>query len=101
MQWKLPKSYERIFCKDGFNMSVQANRTAYSSPREDDAKEYTHVEVGFPSKPEPLLMEWVETDGDPTDNVYCWVPVGVIRAVLEKHGGMVGGELPPGILPFE
>ena len=42
-------------------------------------------------------MEWVESPNRPTDTVYGWVPSEVVRAVIEKHGGMVAGELPPGV----
>jgi len=89
--------FERCVCADGFSMSVQAHDGAYCHPRVDGASRYESVEVGFPSEEEPLLMEWAETPDEPTDTVYGWVPVAIIRQVIEKHGGMVGGEVPPGV----
>jgi hypothetical protein len=88
--------YERAVCADGFSMSVQANAYAYASPRENDVPAYEAVEVGFPSHAEPLLLEYMEPfHDDPTNNVYPYVPASVVRAVVEKHGGLVEGELPP------
>lgn len=93
------KMYKRIVCADGFDMSVQANETSYCSPRINGADKYEEVEVGFPSMEEPLLMDYCEEPSNPTGTVYAWVPAQVITNVIAKHGGIVSGELPPGI-PF-
>ena len=89
---------KKIVCKDGFEMSVQASRTHYCSPRMDNAEKYTDVEVGFPSDLEPLLMEWAEDPDYPTGTVYGYVPAPVVLLVCVKHGGIVSGELPPGVV---
>ena len=89
--------YERVCCADGFEMSVQANVSAYCSPRENSGK-YELVEVGFPSVVEPMLMPYVEDRGKPTETVYGYVPVEVVTNVLAKHGGIVSGEVPPGVI---
>ena len=102
---------DRIVCKDGFSMSVQASEYHYSSPRITDAPDYETVEVGFPSEEEILLNEYVEGFcpgflGDTpfnddihdtyTSSVYPYVPAHVVFEVIDKHGGMVsGGPLPP------
>ena len=92
------KRYKRIECADGFSMSVQASRGNYSDPRADDAEKYTAVEVGFPNKEETLLNPYMDGDHfDPTETVYGWVPSHVIVLICAKHGGIVSGELPPGI----
>jgi len=78
-------------------MSVQANHGAYCSPRIDDAPRYTAVEIGYPSQPEPLLLAWAENKDRPTNTVYGYVPVARVSMVCAKHGGIVSGELPPGI----
>ena len=83
-----------VECADGFRMSVQASEYHYCSPRTNDAV-YHCVEVGFPSECEWELMPWAEDPDTPSDTIYPFVPVTVIRAVIEKHGGMVKGELPP------
>ena len=91
----MKKMNQAIKCADGFTMSVQASETNYSSPR-DNTGPYTEAEVGFPSKPESLLMGYAEDREQPTDTVYGWVPRQVIINVIAKHGGMISGELPEG-----
>ena len=84
----------RIYCNDGFNISVQGSSTAYALPREDDGP-YTHVECGFPSEnPGYELMEFAENSGDPTGTVYGYVPVDVVMRVLFLHGGIAKGKMP-------
>lgn len=80
----------RIVCNDGFSMSVQANQFAYCTPRDDEGP-WTEVEVGFPSKIEPLIWEWAEEPGLWTETVYPWVPIEVVAAVVEVHGGLSFG----------
>lgn len=88
------KFYEPIVCEDGFKMSVQAGEGLYSAPR-CEATGYTKVEIGFPNKEEPLLAAYAEDPECPTKTVYPYVPVKLVLEVIEKHGGMVSGELPP------
>ena len=84
-----------VVCKDGFAMSVQASEHHHCHPRESGiSMNYASVEVGFPSKKEELLMDWAEDVDEPTGTVYGYVPSSIIIDVIEKHGGMVGGELP-------
>ena len=77
-----------VVCRDGFMMSVQASEGHYCFPR-DNAGPWVSVEVGFPSRIEPLLWEWAEEKGDWTDTVYPRVPVEVVAAVVELHGGFL------------
>ena len=93
------KLYERVVCADGFSMSVQAHDGAYCTPRVDAAERYSAVEVGYPSQREELLMQWCEDAETPTETVYGWVPSQTVALVCAAHGGVVSGELPPGI-PF-
>ena len=92
---------EKIICKDGFTMSVQANESAYCEPRIDDADRYDAVEIGYPNRPESLLMHWAENPKDPTNTVYGWVPSGMVSLVCVKHGGVISGELPAGVARIE
>ena len=75
-------------------MSVQASLTSYSSPREDIGP-YIAVEIGFPSAPDPLIIGYAEDVDRPTETVYGWVPIGVVQALIIKHGGIESGSLPP------
>jgi hypothetical protein len=91
------RNYKRIFCADGFSMSVQASEGSYCHPRTDDAERYSAVEVGYPSEEEPLIIQFAENEETPTETVYGWVPSEVVSLVIAKHGGMVEGEVPPGV----
>ena len=91
---------KKVVCADGFTMSVQANHGAYCEPRLSKHKKYNLVEVGYPSEEEPLIMPWAERPDRPTDTVYGYVPVEVVTTVIVKHGGMVEGEVPPGVIPI-
>lgn len=95
-----PKLNRHIVCADGFCMSVQANENAYCEPRLNKHSQYRLVEVGFPSHQENLLMPWAENKSEPTETVYGYVPVAVVTNVIVKHGGMVEGEVPPGVVPI-
>jgi len=86
-----PKPSPRIYCWDGFSMSVQAREYVYCRPRNDEGP-WTAFEVGYPSEGEPLLMEYAEDADRPTDTVYGYVPIEVIERVIEKHGGACPAE---------
>tara|TARA_R110000824_G_scaffold150915_2_gene321726 strand:+ start:387 stop:752 length:366 start_codon:yes stop_codon:yes gene_type:complete len=90
----------QVVCADGFKMSVQAFSGGYCTPRINGAEKYTSVEVGYPSEPEELLMDWAEEPDKPTQTVYGYVPVQVVTNVLAKHGGIVDGEIPKGVAPI-
>jgi len=77
----------RVVCTDGFSMSVQVSRLNYCSPRIDDAEYYSEVEIGFPSETENIILEFAESPDNPTKTVYGYVPVGLVDAIIEKHGG--------------
>ena len=78
---------KRILCKDGFNISVQANRGSYCEPREDGAWPYSEVELGYPSELDPLIREYAE-DVDTTDTVFAYVPISVVNELVNRHGGI-------------
>ena len=106
----------KIFCADGFTVSVIAGGGTYCHPRpvlcyhfadhdmvrepdgyyetapHDFAGPYDKVEVGFPSEiPEPW-EEWsqfAEESEDPTGTIYSYVPVDLVRELVASHGGEV------------
>ena len=90
-----------VECADGFKMSVQAHEGAYCTPRATNAHTYTLVEVGFPNRRETLLIKYAEDPDALTETVYGWVPVQLVTDIIAKHGGMVSGEVPPGVIPLE
>ena len=82
------KTRQRIECNDGFSMSVQGGKYTYSTPREFGV-EFTHMEIGYPSEREELILAYAESNDEPTDTVYPYVPVEVIIKVIKKHKGMM------------
>ena len=95
------KRYKTVHCKDGFSMSVQASGGAYCNPRTNTAEVYTEVEVGYPNRIEPLLQQYCEDPTRPCDTVYGYVPTTLVSLVITKHGGMVEGEVPSGVLLYD
>lgn len=89
------KHYKRVECADGFSLSVQVGDGIYSEPRLNGCEAYSEVEIGFPTEREDLIIGWAEDRDRPTQTVYGYVPSQILLAVISKHGGMVGGELPP------
>ena len=86
---------ETVVCKDGFKMSVQASKNHYCSPKINGKHEtYSSVEIGFPSEIEELLIDYADDSSNLTDTVYAYVPAQLMLSVIEKHGGMISGELP-------
>jgi hypothetical protein len=82
----------RVKCADGFTVSVQAGRGMYSLPAAD-ADSYTHVELGNPSMVDYEIMTYSESaTWGGQGGVYAGVPVEVVDAVLDKHGGIAGEE---------
>lgn len=106
----------KVYCKDGFSVSVIAGGGAYCSPRpaycfcalkgmedypphepnelepapHDYPGPYIEVEVGFPSeRPEPwdVWGECAEDPDRPTETVYPYVPIYMIKELIELHGG--------------
>jgi len=77
-----------IQCADGLELSVQASSTHYCSPR-DSVGPWEEVEIGFPSERVEEFMEYAENPNEPTDTVYGYVPVAVVEAVINNHGGIV------------
>ena len=78
----------RIFCKDGFNVSVQASEFAYCHPR-DSLGPWSEVELGYPSKRIKELMPYCEDPENPKNTVYGYVPLALVAKVLDDHGGIV------------
>ena len=77
-----------IICQDGFQISIQASKCHYCTPRSDHADKYETVELGFPSKKEESIMEYAEDPEDPTGTVYGHVPIYIVDELLKKHGGI-------------
>jgi len=81
------KNRYRIKCVDGFSLSVQASRTHYCRPREDEGP-YSAVEVGYTSERVESFIPFAEDADNPLDTIYGWVPIELVEEAIESHGGM-------------
>lgn len=77
----------RLYCNDGYSISVQASSFHYCRPQLDGVQNYESVELGFPSKEDELINDYAEGD-DYTKTVYGYVPIEVVERLIEKHGGI-------------
>ena len=93
---------KNVICEDGFEMSVQASSFHYSTPKLDGFNTiYSTVEIGFPSESEELIAIYAENKSDLLNTVYPYVPALMVVAVINKHGGMISGELPELSVPSQ
>ena len=73
-----------ILLADGTIISVQASSTHYCSPRSDAAFAYGMVEIEVVKPNDP---EYRHNEG--------WVNAERLLSMIIKHGGAIGGQLPP------
>tara|TARA_R100000656_G_C3900671_1_gene118707 strand:+ start:276 stop:590 length:315 start_codon:yes stop_codon:yes gene_type:complete len=85
----------KIICADGYEISLQASKGHYCTPKRDDADVYDSLELlayGY----DELLCQYVDfNDNDGRDRIGSYVPVEIVLKVLLKHGGAIQGEIPP------
>lgn len=80
----------RIFCKDGFSISVQIGHSTYCSSENGYRKlgvDWEYAEWGFPSEHVELLEEDAEDPEDMTDSI-GHSSVKLLQEVLDSHGGI-------------
>lgn len=80
----------KITCVDGFTLSVQCGSFHYCIPREDHSSYYEAVEVGFPSATPNIFHSYAENYDNPTETVYGYVPINLVAAEINSHGGIEG-----------
>ncbi len=92
------KRYNRVRCKSGYSISIQAGADKYSCPRSnEEGTVYSEVELGFPSRSDFIINKYAENENALTDTVYGYVPCSVVYLLLTKHGGVLEGEVPLGV----
>ena len=83
---------ERITCKDGVTLSVQASQYHYCHPRGDRGP-WTHVEVGFIRDGNDLPVaapdSWVDyaEDGHVFSDVFAYIPAALVADFIAFHNG--------------
>ena len=87
-KYEIQEKRPRLYCNDGYSVSVQASEFHYCSPRLNGLQDYESVELGFPSMEDELINEYADGGDDYTDTVYGYVPIEVVEKLIEKHGGI-------------
>jgi hypothetical protein len=77
---------DRIECRDGFSVSVQAHPGAYCRPR-DGMYPWDAFECGYPSAPVPEWSVRKEGGGDDKKSVFGYIDARDIMNVIRSHGG--------------
>lgn len=81
----------RCTLKDGTLVSVQASEFHYCIPRRDNAAEYSAVEAWF-WKPDKRFKSGFRIL---TEEPLAFLPADELMEMIDTHGGIVSGELPP------
>ena len=76
--------YPRIYCKDGFNISVQGGHGLYSTP-DKKSKIYENLEIGFPKMNDDFYEDEIMNGN--TD-VRGYVSIQEIQDCFDRHGGI-------------
>lgn len=76
-----------LVCNSGLTLSVQASAFHYCTPRSDKGP-YSAVEVGFPNKVVPDLVDYAEDPNNLTGTVYSNVPVSLVMKIIEENEGI-------------
>ena len=88
MELGIQEKRPRLYCNDGYSVSVQASEFHYCSPRLNGLQDYKSVELGLPSMEDELINEYADSGDDYTDTVYGYVPIEIVEKLIEKHGGI-------------
>lgn len=80
IEWVSIMRKPRIYCNDGFYMSVQGASGMYSSPRKT-VEIYDSMEIGYPSEE----ISEIDSDGG---GIYGYVLVKTIQEIIDNHGGI-------------
>lgn len=79
-----------IIFNNGVEISVGASEKHYCLPRKNNASGYTHLELHHTSAPSFLRRYACPMGG----SIYAYVPSGVIRKLIQHHGGVKHGRMP-------
>ena len=80
----------RIYCKDGFNISIQVHQGNYCGSENGTRTfglDWKLVEWGFPSS-EIDAQKYNSEDTDTMRSVGNYVEIGLIDELCEEHGGI-------------
>ena len=76
-----------LVCKDGFWLSVQGDRSAYSKPRSKEVNIYGYDSMEIRGS-DVLPQEFSQYQDGKGSRIYGYVPVEMIENLLASHGGV-------------
>ena len=79
----------KIYCNDGFKVSIQVHNGAYCSSENgyrEFGLDWREVEWGYPS--EPLTDEKYNPEDEAGTSVGGYVPIEIMEELIEQHGGI-------------
>ena len=76
-----------LVCKDGFWLSVQGGRGAYSEPRDKEANIYGYHSMEIRDS-DVLPQEFSQYQDGEGSRIYGYVPVEMIENLLASNGGV-------------
>jgi hypothetical protein len=79
---------DRLVCNDGFSVSVQGGTEFHYCLPRMHTNEYEYVELGFPSEPSDLILQFAEDSKHPERTVYGFVPIEIVEQLIQSHGGI-------------
>ena len=95
---KMEKTYNskcfllpRIYCKDGFNISIQVNKGNYCSSENGIrmfGTDWKSVEWGFPSQNIDGEKYNAENEYDTMNTVGGYVDINIMEELINEHGGI-------------
>lgn len=85
------QSKRRCTLKDGTIASVQASEFHYCVPKQDNAEKYRAVEAWF-WRPDKRCKDGYRYL---TEEPLSFLPANELMELIDSHGGIVSGELPP------
>lgn len=85
----------RIYCADGFNISIQCNNGSYCASENGTrvfGYDWKLLEWGFPSEKDDILNESAEDSTDVTKTVGGYVNISILQELMDRHGGIDFGK---------
>lgn len=79
----------KIYCNDGFNVSIQVHNGAYCASENgyrEFGLDWREVEWGYPSQ--PLTDKKYNPEDPDGTSVGGYVPIEVMEELIEQHGGI-------------
>ena len=81
----------RIYCVDGFNISIQCHNGSYCSS-ENGTRSFGYnwklLEWGFPSENDDLLKDSAEDPNNVISTVGGYVDINILQELIDNHGGI-------------